>query len=97
MLLRIFLLTEYAPAHYYSAMQKYTLGQRLSMLRDKAHLSQSELAKESGVDQGLISRIERGEICRPGFLTVGKLCTALGVSLDDLLNCDSEPRVSARK
>jgi transcriptional regulator with XRE-family HTH domain len=58
------------------------IGHQLAALRRRASLSQSALAVASGVNQGVISRIERGDIKEPRFTTMVKLSEAMGVSLD---------------
>ena len=48
------------------------------------NISQSKLAKDSGVSQAQISRLLSGEQ-HPGLLTLTKLATALGVTIPELL------------
>lgn len=45
--------------------------------RDRKGWTQEQLEAESGVDQGLISRLERGASANPTFGTVRKLEAAL--------------------
>jgi transcriptional regulator with XRE-family HTH domain len=52
----------------------------LKQARTKRKLTQEELEEVSGVDQSIISRIERGELRNPGIQTVVKLATALKVN-----------------
>lgn len=40
---------------------KYTFGERLRLAREYARLTQDQLSAKSGVKQGTISKIERGE------------------------------------
>ena len=60
-----------------------TMGKTLIELRDKAYLSQSELAKEAGVTATTISRIETGKR-EPLRRTIRKLAKALEVKPGDI-------------
>ncbi len=53
-------------------------------LRTAAGLSQEQLAERAGLHWTYISGIERGRR-NPGLNNLGRLATALGVSLPDLL------------
>lgn len=55
-------------------------GRRIATARESAHLSQPQLAKQSGVQQADISRIERG-LGNPTRDTLVKLADALGMQL----------------
>lgn len=56
---------------------------RLRELRQKAYLSQENLAKKSGVSEATINRLEQGlQLAR--YVTVRKLAEALGVVPDEL-------------
>lgn len=57
------------------------IGFLLSMAREKQNITQTQLAKLTHIDQGDISRIERG-IGNPTLKKIEKLFDALGVSLD---------------
>lgn len=57
-----------------------TVGERLCFARERAGLTQSELAKRAGVSQGTIGNIESGTRNRPRNLL--KIARALGVSPD---------------
>jgi len=59
------------------------LGKRLKTAREKAGLSQRQLANESGVSQGMISQIEAGHK-EGGIRTLEKLAEALGMRFEDL-------------
>ena len=59
------------------------MGKRLKSARENAGLSQRELAKSSGVSQGMISQIEAGNK-EGGLGTLEKLAQALGVSFEVL-------------
>ncbi len=58
-----------------------TFGERLKVLREKAGLSQAELAERAGISQRAISHWELGKR-EPLISAVQKLCAALGVSCD---------------
>lgn len=56
-----------------------TFGQRLRELRDKAGLSQAELAAKAGLHRFGIAKLERGER-EPAWNTVQKIAHALGLT-----------------
>lgn len=45
-------------------------------------ISQTELADRTGIPQYLISNLERGEVDKPAFEFVARICKELGYSLD---------------
>jgi transcriptional regulator with XRE-family HTH domain len=55
------------------------LGQYIKQKREKKKLSLSELAKRSGVDQGYLSRIEKGEKTNPSANVLAKIADGLNV------------------
>jgi transcriptional regulator with XRE-family HTH domain len=63
-----------------------TLSQRLRRLRTERGLSQTELATRSGVQQTVISRMERTEMARPTMRVLEMLAPPLGVSAHELAN-----------
>lgn len=64
-----------------AARARFRIGSRLLQERLSAGLTQQQLASASGVDQGDISRIERGE-GNPTTETLDALARPLGVALD---------------
>ena len=60
------------------------LGLNIKNARESAGLTQGELAERLGTTQIAISRWERNDRT-PNVLTFGKLCEAVGVSADQLL------------
>jgi transcriptional regulator with XRE-family HTH domain len=58
----------------------YSLAGQLAQARRSRTLTQQQLAALSGVDQGDISRIERG-VLSPTTATLGKLLTSLHAQL----------------
>ncbi|MCR4676296.1 MAG: helix-turn-helix domain-containing protein [Sphaerochaetaceae bacterium] len=65
---------EYVPLHYASASA-------VSEARAQYGISQKELAEATGIDQGDISRIERG-ISNPSVETLERIAKALGKNLE---------------
>lgn len=59
-------------------------GDRLSELRKKKKMSQSDLAKNIGVHAPVIGRYERSEV-KPSIEVAVKIAEALNVSLDYLV------------
>lgn len=70
-------------------MGKAPVATRLSVIRESLGLSQRELARQSGVSFGFISRIERGERA-PSVEVIRQLAEALGVSAHYLETGDTE-------
>lgn len=62
------------------------VGGTIRMLRDKAGLTQVELAKKAGLPQSHISRLENAEHTATN-ITLGKIAKALGVEIGDIDPC----------
>ena len=60
------------------------MGQVLQAAREKAKLSQAELAAAAGLAANHVARLERGEKAFPRFDTIAKLAGELGLSLDTI-------------
>ncbi len=65
-------------------MAKPTIGSLIKDARDKAGISQRELARLSGVSQPNLSRIE-ADSQEPSISTLREIAKALGVDYRDLL------------
>jgi putative transcriptional regulator len=61
------------------------LGKRISLLREKNGLNQSELALECEKDRQSINRLEKGNI-NPSIFYLYQISKALKVSLPELLD-----------
>jgi transcriptional regulator with XRE-family HTH domain len=73
-----------------------TVGARLRMLRKERHLTQTELARQIGIQQSDLSRMEKGEY-RVSLDNLFKILAVFDVSLNDFFNerhADAEPRRS---
>lgn len=57
-----------------------TVADAVSAARAEAGLSQSELAKKTGIDQSDISKIERG-VSNPSIQTLNRIAEAMGMRL----------------
>lgn len=66
------------------------LGSFLKARRKAARLSQTDLAKRTGVPQTYLSRIERGEVALPQRATRDKLGAVLGITERDWLDAAGE-------
>jgi transcriptional regulator with XRE-family HTH domain len=62
-----------------------TIGERLKSQRSRRKLTQQALAREAGVSQGLIARIETGDVKDPAASVVRRLAQALGITVDYLV------------
>ena len=80
-----------APLRRYPAEPKAaTLGGRICQCRESLGLSQVELAREAGITQGLLSRIENGHTPNPGANVLKGLALALHCSTDYLIGLYDE-------
>lgn len=61
----------------------------LRELRVKNNMTIRGLANISGVNEGTISRVENGNTI-PSLITICRLCCALEVGLDEMVNCKEE-------
>ena len=66
------------------------LGQRVQHRRQHLSWSQEDLARESGVPQATISRIEKGQRKNPGADVIRRLARSLGVTADWLIGMYEE-------
>ena len=72
------------------------LGRTIRVERQRAELTQSELARKAGIAPNHLSRLESGEKIDPRFATMIRLAKVLGVSLDTFANGIAR-RISSRK
>jgi transcriptional regulator with XRE-family HTH domain len=75
-------------------MNNREFGVRLSQLRERVHLSMTQLAALIGVDYMQVSRYEKGQTL-PSLETAVRLARALEVSLDLLVNGGEAPSALA--
>ena len=61
--------------------QAYDIAMQVVELRERLGLTQAELAEKCGVDQGDISRIERGSVS-PTARTLQRIAEALGARVE---------------
>jgi transcriptional regulator with XRE-family HTH domain len=69
------------------------LGSRLREERERARISQRELARRLGVSASLISQIESGQ-SKPSVSTLYAIVTELDVSLDDVFQVHGHQQVA---
>ena len=69
-------------------------GMTFRELRDKAQLSQAQLAAAAGVDQTTISQIETGKVTDPRYGTVSALAEILGTTTSVLANVIARGRAA---
>ncbi len=72
---------------------KMTVGANLKVLRQRAGLTQKQLADASGMQLTQISRIENNDT-DPKASTLGKIIQALGCTANDLFNKPTESKMS---
>ena len=73
-----------------------TFAERLKQLRDRAGLSQSGLAAESGMSLGAIHDYEQGKR-EPSLRSAVKLAGALGVDCRAFADCEEGPPPKAKR
>lgn len=64
---------------YDEEKKRVGLALEIAMQRQKLNLSQSQLAKKSGISQQQLSKLERGENCNMN--TFLKVCNSLGMDI----------------
>lgn len=62
-----------------------SIGRAIAHARARKGLSIQALAREAKVDPSLISRLETGKVSDLRLTVASKLCGALGLKLDDLV------------
>lgn len=72
------------------------IGRRVRLYRDRAGLTQQQLADAAYVSRGYITRIENG-LNIPAVPVLEQLAAALGVTREDLLDSKREPQPSAEE
>lgn len=65
---------------------------RVRELRMKSLMTQTELAKRAQIKQGVLSRIEKGDV-NPSLDSAIRIALALGVGLDDLFLPSVETKI----
>lgn len=71
-------------------------GRWVRLLRQARELSQEQLGQRAGIDQAIISRIERGGI-NAGIAYLWPLADALGVRVQDLFPDKDQPLLLPRE
>ena len=74
---------------------KLKIGQRIKDLREKAEMSQKDLAYTADLDRSYIASIENGQR-NVSIVNIEKIATALGVSLKELFNDDKFDNATKR-
>ena len=72
-----------------------TLGERVKQRRERRNWSQGHLARLTGLDQGILSRIESGEVRNPGINSLIALARALECSIDYLVDLYNEDQMDS--
>ena len=76
-------------------MNTYVTGSAIRQLRETKHLTQAELAAKLSVSAKTISKWENGK-CMPDYSIIQKLCTALHVTLSELMDGEDAADSSVR-
>lgn len=67
-----------------------TLGERVRQQRRRAGWTQQVLADRARLSQGLIARIESGNVKDPSSSVIRRLANALGVTADWLIDMNAD-------
>ncbi len=70
---------------------KNRFGQTIRALRNQKGLTQEQLGELSGLNQGFVGDIERGQR-NPSLETVHNLCRALGLSVSETFTLMEQPQ-----
>lgn len=62
-----------------------TLGNKIKALRLNIGLTQEKVAEKAGIPYATLIKIENDHIANPTIITIYKLASALGVSIDELV------------
>lgn len=77
-------------------MKDYSFGNYICALRTGLGLSQFQLGTLVGVSDKAVSKWENGD-AKPRISTCHRLAAVLGVSINELLSCEQEIAIPARK
>ncbi len=68
----------------------------LRKLREEGQLSLSDVARKSGMDKAMLSRLENGRVANPGIETISRYLDALDKVIEWRV-ADAAPRVTKRR
>ena len=74
---------------------KLKIGQRIKKIRERAEMSQKDLAYIADLDRSYIASIENGQR-NVSIINIEKIAAALGVSLKELFNDDKFDNATKR-
>jgi transcriptional regulator with XRE-family HTH domain len=75
-------------------VDKEELGKRVTRARERRRLSVQDLADLSQVSYQNVWRIEHGQQGKPNVFLIGRLCLALGVTIEQLVGLYEEEKDS---
>lgn len=73
-----------------------TVGQRIRHFRNLKNWSQLKLATEAGINTAFLGHLER-ELKHPTIQTLGKITNALGISLSEFFDYQSNVKLLTNK
>jgi DNA-binding XRE family transcriptional regulator len=80
-----------------AALAAMTLGERIKIQRERAGLSQQQLATLAGLSVSMVSQLEQGKKPDPRLSTVLAIADALDVSIIDIVTGAASARKGKRK
>jgi len=69
------------------------IGKNIKTIRKSLKITQKELSDRTRINQGLISRIERGQVPEPGIYKIAAIAKALKVTIEQLLGLTTNSRI----
>ncbi len=60
----------------------FELGEKIKTLRKEKKLSQTELAKKSGISRATLSKLENGNLTKISVATLDRVLGVLGFTID---------------
>lgn len=76
-------------------MNQIATGTFIARKRKEANLTQAQLAERLGISSKSVSKWERGQ-CMPDYAVVNELCSALGITVSELLDGEENERENLR-
>jgi transcriptional regulator with XRE-family HTH domain len=71
------------------------LGEHIRAVRKERGLSQEALARRADLSLNVVARIELGIITNPHYLTLDSIARALDITVEELVDPEPTPKVSA--
>jgi len=77
--------------------RKFEIAETILIAREKAKLTQAQLAELISTSQPAIARLESADYSRPSYRTLEKIAEALGLELEITLKAPKPPRKTTKR